>query len=109
MIIQIASAVGVPGSSLIIVGREIRTMFESSRAMKLAMDVFVRTPYLYCNWYGPDLVPALSISVCCFAASAQILFFDSFLFGNQNCVHVLRSEQDPCRACPNHFDANLAH
>lgn len=32
-----------------IVGSEIRTMFESSSAMKLAIDVFVRTTYLYCK------------------------------------------------------------
>src|SRR5579885_1362800 len=49
MIIQTASTVGVSGRSLMIVGSEIKTMFESRRAMKVAIEVFVRTMYLYCK------------------------------------------------------------
>src|SRR2546430_10848211 len=46
--IQIPSIVVVPGRSRMIVGREMRTMFESSSAMNVPIVVFVSTTYLYC-------------------------------------------------------------
>src|SRR5256886_2835588 len=46
--IQIPSIVVVPGRSRMIVGREMRTMFESSNAMNVPIVVFVSTTYLYC-------------------------------------------------------------
>src|SRR5207244_4060522 len=46
--IQMPSTVVVPGRSRMIVGREIRTMFESSKAMNVPIVVLVSTMYLYC-------------------------------------------------------------
>src|SRR6266566_1237700 len=46
--IQMPSTVVVPGRSRMIVGSEIRTMFESSNAMNVPIVVFVSTTYLYC-------------------------------------------------------------
>src|SRR5437879_3718986 len=46
--IQMPSIVVVPGRSRMIVGREMRTMFESSNAMNVPIVVFVSTTYLYC-------------------------------------------------------------
>src|SRR5439155_12465919 len=46
--IQMPCRVVVPGRSRMIVGREIRTMFESSKAMNVPIVVLVSTIYLYC-------------------------------------------------------------
>src|SRR2546430_15675190 len=46
--IQMPSIGVVPGRSRMIVGREMRTMFESSNAMNVPIVVFVSTTYLYC-------------------------------------------------------------
>src|SRR5438552_15022523 len=46
--IQMPSTVVVPGRPRMIVGREIRTMFESSKAMNVPIVVLVSTMYLYC-------------------------------------------------------------
>src|SRR5437016_5165588 len=53
--IQMPSIVVVPGRSRMIVGSEMRTMFESSNAMNVPIVVFVSTTYLYCiraPWEG---------------------------------------------------------
>ena len=44
-----------------IVGREIRTMFESNRAMKLAIVVLTITMYLYSKIDG-SLLPPIALS-----------------------------------------------
>src|SRR5437016_14467887 len=46
--IQMPSIVVVLGRSRMIVGSEIRTLFESSNAMNVPIVVFVSTTYLYC-------------------------------------------------------------
>ena len=48
IMIQTASK-GLAWMSEVIVGRAIRTMFESSTAMKAPIVVLVRTTYLYCK------------------------------------------------------------
>src|SRR5437879_12357840 len=92
--IQMPSIVVVPGRSRMIVGSEIRTMFESSNAMNVPIVVFVSTTYLYCM--GHREKAAVDRRVLLYLCSAPPTAFGS----HRSLAQVTLPHRRPCDPRP---------